>query len=219
MAVFHEPNSFGEYLNQRLAYQLQRETRSKQMILYNYEVTEQLEFADLMPQLWCGHMDLIVYLGFQSRALDLINKMKGYRADVDAVSCHPRDSSRTFESSTVLLASGAYQEDLNDVAKYTFPFEVFAMLPTPPASNKDVNPALPKVPRDEDDTQASEYGYDSYSLLLNLADQRFRTPSQPMRQSATGHSYGFDDTGELRPADKNRYQAYLLASSPARRLP
>src|SRR5450755_4210875 len=123
VVAFHEPNSFGEFLQRKLVQDLRSETQEKKILLYNFEVTEQLEFADLMPQLWCGNNDVLVYLGFQSRALDVLNKLKSYRADLDQVPCHPQNPSRTFENLTVLLSSGSYQEDLNDDDKYLFPFK------------------------------------------------------------------------------------------------
>ena len=209
VAVFHEQNPFGEFLQRQLNDKLQPKTRDNEVILYNFEVTEQMQFADLMPQLWCENLDMIVYLGFASRAMDLLNKLRWYRADRDQVACRPADTSRSFEHETVLLSSGAYEEDLNDPEKYQFPFKVFAMLPTPLAAKKD-----------GEETGAYEYGYDSYAVLEGLAEQRFRIPSQSIGSSKTktGHDYCFDAHGELTPADKNRYQAYPLASYvPARK--
>ena len=52
-ALFHEPNSFGEFLHRQLTHELQPQVRAKKVVLYNFEVTDQVEFADLMPQLWC----------------------------------------------------------------------------------------------------------------------------------------------------------------------
>jgi hypothetical protein len=215
VAVFHEPNSFGEFLHRQLMHELLPDTANKDVMTYNYEVTAQMEFADLMPQLWCGKIDLAIYLGFKPRALDLLNKLKWYRADVDQVSCPTQDSSGSFKKLTVLLSSGGYQEDLNDTDKYAFPFDVFAMLPTSPAGTKDVSSPAPKLKQTNQETEYFEYGHDSYTLLERLAAQKFRIPSQPMEHSETGHSYSFDESGELAPADKNKYQAYALASSPA----
>ena len=48
MAVFHEPNTFGEFLQRQLNHELQPKTRSKEVVLFNFEVTDQLQFADLM---------------------------------------------------------------------------------------------------------------------------------------------------------------------------
>jgi hypothetical protein len=84
------------------------------------------------------------------------------------------------------------------------------MLPTQPV--KEAKPGGPETSQD-DETAASEYGYDSYSLLENLAAQKFTMPSQPIGASKTGHDYHFDKDGELMPAEKNHYQPYLLASS------
>jgi hypothetical protein len=213
MAVFHEPNTFGEFLQRQLNHELGPKTRSKEMVLFNFEVTEQLEFADLMPQLWCENLDMIVYLGFASRAMDLLNKLRWYRAD-DQVTCPSKDA---FKKVTVLLSSGAYNEELNDHDKYAFPFEIYAVLPTLPAAMKAAKATRPNASQDDDETAASEYGYDSYALLENLAAQKFKIPSQPMGTSKTGHDYHFDKDGELVPAEKNHYQAYLLASSPPAR--
>ncbi len=209
LGVFHEPNSFGEFLQRQLAHELKPQVKDKEIILYNFEVTEQLEFADLMPQLWCANIDLIVYLGFPSHGLDLLNKLKGYRADEDQVSCRPHDPSRSFDHLTVLLSSGAYQQDLNDKEKYIFPFQVFAMLPTNPVAD---------AAQDSDISEGFQYGYDSYALLGTLAAEGFKIPSQPLEHTKTGHDYRFDENGELKPLEKNSYRAYLLASSfPARK--
>jgi hypothetical protein len=216
MAVFHEPNAFGEFLQRKLTHELhevQTKAGQKEGALYSFEVTEQLAFADLMPQLLCENLDMIVYLGFASRAMDLLNKIRFYRADKDTVTCDLKDPSRMFKKVTVLLASGAYQEDLNDGGKYQFPFEVVAMLPTPPAVKKGAQPTQPSASQDDDPTGASEYGYDSYAVLESLAAQKFKAPSQPLGSSKTGHDYRFNEKGELTPADKNRYQAYPLESS------
>jgi hypothetical protein len=218
MALFHEPNPFGEFLQRQLNHALQPKTRHKEVILYNFEVTEQMEFADLMPQLWCEKFDTIVYLGFASRAMDLLNKLRWYSADRGQVACRSADTSRSFKV-PVLLSSGAYEEDLNDREKYSFPFKVFAMLPTQPAAKKEAKPTQPDASQDGEQTGASEYGYDSYALLESLAAQKFKTPSQPIASSKTGHDYRFDENGELRPAEKNKYQAYLLGSSPPARKP
>ena len=207
VAAFHEPNAFGEFLQRQLNHELRPKTRNKEIALSNFEVTEQLEFADLMPQLWCEKFDMIVYLGFAPRAMDLLNKLRFYRAD-DQVTCASKD---VFQKLTVLLSSGAYIDELNDREKYAFPFEVFAMLPTHPV--KEAKPGGSATSQDDDETAASEYGYDSYSLLENLAAQKFTMPSQPIGASKTGHDYHFDKDGELMPAEKNHYQAYLLASS------
>jgi len=212
VALFHEPNAFGEYLQRKLNYDLLKE-RNKDIQLYNFEVTDQLEFADLMPQLWCESVDTIVYLGYASRGMDLLNKLKWYRADPDQVACHPKDTIRSFKKLTVLLSSGAYQEDLRDIAKYQFPFKVFAMLPTRPVRNKKLDPIQRDASETEEDTGASEYGYDSYALLKRLAKNKFKIPSRPIESSKTGHDYHFEKNGELEPADKNRYRAYLLLSS------
>jgi hypothetical protein len=206
VAAFHEPNAFGEFLQRQLNLELRPKTRNKEIALSNFEVTEQLEFADLMPELWCEKFDMIVYLGFAPRAMDLLNKLRWYKAD-DQVTCPSKD---VFQKLTVLLSSGAYNDELNDREKYAFPFEVFAMLPTQPV--KEAKPGGPETSQD-DETAASEYGYDSYSLLENLAAQKFTMPSQPIGASKTGHDYHFDKDGELMPAEKNHYQPYLLASS------
>jgi hypothetical protein len=217
VALFHEPNPFGEFLQRQLNHALQPKTRHKEVILYNFEVTEQMEFADLMPQLWCEKFDTIVYLGFASRAMDLLNKLRWYRADRDQVACRSADTSRSFKV-PVLLSSGAYEEDLNDRSKYQFRFKVFAMLPTQPAAKKEAKPTQPDASQDGEETGASEYGYDSYALLESLAAQKFRTSSQSIGRSTTGHIYLFDENGELTPAEMNRYQAYLLGSYlPARK--
>jgi len=207
VAAFHEPNAFGEFLQRQLNHELRPKTRNKEIALSNFEVTEQLEFADLMPELWCEKFDMIVYLGFAPRAMDLLNKLRWYRAD-DQVTCPSKD---VFQKLTVLLSSGAYNDELNDREKYAFPFEVFAMLPTHPV--KETKPGGPATSQDDDETAASEYGYDSYALLETLAAEKFKIPSQPMGTSKTGHDYHFDKDGELMPAEKNHYQAYLLASS------
>jgi hypothetical protein len=219
VALFHEPNSFGEFLHRQLTHELEPELREKQILVYNFEVTERVEFADLMPQLWCGKIDIIAYLGFAPRALDLLNQLGSYKADLDQVPCDPRNRSRSFDKVTVLLSSGAYQDDLNDDEKYTFPFKVFAMLPTRPGRKQDANLAAANAPQDDVETDASEYGYDSYHLLERLATERFRIPSlQPIEHPKTGHEFRFDENGELRPAEKNKYHAYpLVSSSPGRR--
>ena len=209
VAIFHEPNTFGEFLQRQLNHVLLPKTRSKEITLFNFEVTEQLEFADLMPQLWCERLDMIVYLGFAPRAMDLLNKLRWYKAD-DQVTCPARDA---FKKVTVLLSSGAYNEELNDPEKYAFPFEIYAVLPTQPAAMKAAKPNRPNASQDDEETAASEYGYDSFSLLEDLAAQKFKIPSQPVGTSKTGHDYHFDKNGELMPAEKNHYQAYLLASS------
>lgn len=219
MAVFHEPNAFGEFLQRQLNHELRPKTKSKEIILFNFEVTEQLEFADLMPQLWCENLDMVVYLGFAPRAMDLLNKLRWYRADEKQVTCPSKDASRSFKNVTVLLASGAYHEELNDQEKYPFPFPVFAMLPTQPAVRKEVNHTRTDASQDGEETAASEYGYDSYALLESLASQKFKIPSQPMGSSKTGHDYHFNKDGELTPAEKNSYQAYLLGSAPLMRKP
>jgi hypothetical protein len=88
------------------------------------------------------------------------------------------------------------------------------MLPTRPAGNKQLNPALANASQDDEETQAYEYGYDSYILLERLATERFGILSQKVGPSKTGHDYSFDEHGELkRWVEKNKYQAYLLASS------
>jgi hypothetical protein len=212
MAVFHEPNAFGEFLQRQLNHELGPKTRSKEMVLFNFEVTDQMEFADLMPQLWCLNLDTIVYLGFAPRAMDLLNKLRWYRAD-DQVTCASKDA---FKKVVVLLSSGAYNEELNDADKYSFPFDIYAVLPTLPAAMKPAKTTRPDASQD-DETAASDYGYDSYSLLENLAAQKFTMPSQPLGASKTGHDYHFDKDGELMPAEKNHYQPYLLASSPSAR--
>ena len=144
--------------------------------------------------------------------MDLLNKLRWYKAD-DQVTCAAKDA---FKKVTVLLSSGAYNEEMNDREKYEFPFVVFAMLPTQPVAWKVSKTTRPDVSQD-DETAASEYGYDSYALMENLAAQQFRIPSQPKGPSKTGHDYHFDKDGELMPAEKNHYQAYLLASSPPAR--
>jgi hypothetical protein len=213
IAVFHEPNTFGEFLQRQLNHELRPKTRSKEIVLFNFEATEQLEFADLMPELWCENLNMIVYLGFASRAADLLNKLRWYKAD-GQVRCPSKD---VFNKVTVLLSSGAYNEELNSDEKYAFPFEVFAMLPTRPAARKEAEPTQPEASQDDEETAASEYGYDSYALLESLAAQKFKIPSQPMGSSKTGHDYHFDKYGELMPAEKNHYQAYVLGSSPSAR--
>ena len=222
VAFFHEPNAFGEFLqrqvNQEL-HELQTKTGRKEVIPYIFEVTEQLAFADLMPQLWCEHLDMVVYLGFASRATDLLNKLRFYHADQDQVTCALKDPTRSFNDMTVLLASGAYQEDLNDPEKYQFPFKVFAMLPTRPAARKEEKPTQPDALQDDEVTGASEYGYDSYAVLESLVAQKFKIPSQPMGFSKTGHDYRFDKEGELMPVEKNNYQAYPLGFAPPARKP
>jgi hypothetical protein len=218
-ALFHEPNSFGEFLHRRLTQELQPQVRAKEVIVYNFEVTDQVEFADLMPQLWCDKMDLIIYLGFRSRALDLVNKLRSYKADLDQVPCDSRHRSRSFDNLTVLLCDGAYQDDLNDEEKYKFPFNVFAMLPTRPGRKDEPNIRQANALEDKEETGPSAYGYDSYALLEQLAKQRFRIPSQPIEHPKTGHEFRFDAYGELTPADQNRYRAYLLRSSPDARQP
>ena len=50
-ALFHETNSFGEFLHRQLTHEIQPEIRDNKLIVYNFEVTEQQEFAFLMPQL------------------------------------------------------------------------------------------------------------------------------------------------------------------------
>jgi hypothetical protein len=217
VAVFHEPNAFGEFLQRQLNRELRPKTRGKELVLFNFEVTEQLEFTDLMPQLWCENLDMIVYLGFASRAMDLLSKLRWYRADADQVTCPSKNLSRSFDTVTILLSSGAYNEELNDRDKYAFPFAVFAMLPTLPAAMKEAKPTHPDTSQDDEETGSSEYGYDSYALLESLSAQKFKIPSQPMGTSMTGHDYHFDKNGELMPAEKNHYQAYLLASSPPTR--
>jgi hypothetical protein len=217
MALFHEPNPFGEFLQRQLNHELQPKTSHKEVILYNFEVTEQMEFADLMPQLWGECLDTIVYLGFASRAMDLLNKLRWYSADRGQVACRSADTSRSFKV-PVLLSSGAYEEDLNDREKYSFPFKVFAMLPTQPAAKKEAKPTQPDASQDGEQTGASEYGYDSYALLESLAAQKSRISSQSIGPSKTGHIYRFDENGELTPAEMNGYQAYLLGSYlPARK--
>jgi hypothetical protein len=214
VALFHEPNSFGEFLHRQLTHELQPELRDKKVLVYNFEVTERVEFADLMPQLWCGKIDTIAYLGFAPRALDLLNQLGSYKADLDQVPCDSRSRSRSFGNLTVLLSSGAYQDDLNDGEKYTFPFKIFAMLPTRPGRRQDANLTAANALQDDVETDASEYGYDSYQLLERLATDRFRIPSsQPIEHPKTGHEYRFDENGELQPAEKNKYQAYPLVSS------
>jgi hypothetical protein len=214
-AVFHENNSFGEFLDRRLTHELEPQIRAKALIMYDLEATEQIEFADLMPQLWCHKINLVVYLGFPSRALDLLNKLGSYKADVDQVPCPSRNRSRTFDNLTVLLSSGAYQEDLNDQEKYPFPFEVFAMLPTRPALRQEPNTSPSNGAQDDQETGPSAYGYDSYDLLERLAKQKFRIPSQPIAHPKTGHEFRFDGDGELIPVGENRYRAYRLGSSSA----
>ncbi len=187
------------------------------LVVYDFEVTEQLEFADLMPQLWCSEIDLVVYLGFAPHALDLLNKLGSYKADKDQVRCATGRRSLFFDNVTVLLASGAYQDDLNGKDKYGFHFEAFAMLPTHPGCKQPRNAMASNAPQDDEDTGASAYGYDSYNLLERLAIQRFRVPSSdPIEHPRTGHEFRFAASGELTPADRNRYQADQLftCSSP-----
>ncbi|MBV9301624.1 MAG: hypothetical protein JOY62_01265 [Acidobacteriaceae bacterium] len=219
LALFHEPNSFGEFLRSELTRELEPEIRSKRIIIYNFEVTEQLQFADLMPELWCSKLDAVAYLGFAPGAMDLLSKLKWYRADKDQVACEARDASQSFKNLTVLLASGAYEQDLDDTDKYTFPFPVFAMLPTRPGGAGSHFSSSKTLPTEND---ASEYGYDSYMLMRRLAAQNpeseartdlRRILSQSTEESKTGHEYRFDRNGELQPAEKNRYQAYALASA------
>jgi hypothetical protein len=172
-----------------------------------------------MPQLWCREIDQIVYLGFPGRALDLLNTLSSYKADPDQIPCNAHNRSRTFDTLQVLLSSGAYQDELNDRAKYAFRFNVFAMLPTHPIRTPDTTLTAPASGQDDEESQASAYGYDSYTLLERLANERFKSPSQPIEPPKTAHEFRFDENGELIPANRNKYQAYWLASSPSARQP
>jgi hypothetical protein len=158
--------------------------------------------------------------------MDLINKLKWYHADPSSTSCDAGRSSpekpRSFDRLTVLLSSGAYQEDLDDKNKFHFRFGAYAMLATKPVSvgivtndhrhqTSDVNEVVSEI----------QYGYDAYKLMAHLASSgkakgsgslRTILSSQPL-DSKTGHKYDFDERGELVPVDKNRYQVYWLASS------
>lgn len=219
IAVFHEPNTYGEFLQQRLNYDLRPNIREKGLILYNFEVTEELQFAGLLPQLMCEKIDLIVYLGYASRAMDLLNKLRWYRADPDTVACRAREASRresgnaTFSNIKVLLSSGAYDDDLNDPLKYPFAFQIFALLPTRPPGGEMKKPSQAVAAPDGQESGAYEYGYDSYAVLQSLAAQKFSAPSQPLEHSMTGHDYRFDGNGELTPVKRNTYVAYPLGSS------
>ena len=210
---------FGEFLHRQLTHEIQPEIRDNKLIVYNFEVTEQQEFAFLMPQLWCRKTDLVVYLGFAPRALDLLNKLGSYKADLDQVPCKPGKRSRSFDSLTVLLSSGAYQEDLNDVNKYPFRFNVFAMLSARPGREKGPKVCASNASQDDEETGASAYGYDSYNLMQRLANQQFRYPSQPIEHPKTGHEFRFTENGELidksanRVIDSNIYQPYRLRCS------
>ena len=221
VAVFHEANTFGEFLQQRIN-DLINKTNGKNIMLFNYEVSDRLGFSDLMPQLWCGKIDRIVYLGFAPRALELLNTLRWYRADPDAVACtepapsgaSSRDSrGTTFKNVTVLLSSGAYDEDLNDPRKYSFLFKVFALLPIAPVAGKETPSIHSAATPDDDYSEASKYGYDSYAVLDRLAKRKFETSSAPVYSGKTGHVYSFDEKGELTPHDENTYKPYLLRSS------
>jgi hypothetical protein len=63
---------------------------------------------------------------------------------------------------TVLLSSGAYQDDLNDKEKYPFPFNVVAMLPSRPGGKEETNMS--------EETGALAYGYEL--LLFDGAARR-----------------------------------------------
>jgi hypothetical protein len=218
VAVFHEANTFGEFLQQRIN-DLLNKTSGGNIMVFNYEVSDQPGFSDLMPQLWCGKTDRIVYLGFASRALELLNTLRWYRADPDAVACtdsgaSPQDSrGTTFKNMTVLLSSGAYDEDLNDPRKYSFSFKVFAFLPIAPVAGKESPSMSSGASRDEDYSEASRYGFDSYAVLDRLAKRKFEISSAPVYSGKTGHVYSFDEKGELTPHDENTYKPYLLRSS------
>ncbi len=218
VALFHEPNSFGEYLHRQVNNNLK--TADYSPVVYQFEVREQMEFADLMPQLLCDRIDAIVYLGFASRATDLIDKLKWYQGDKSNKRCEAK--SQSFDGLAVLLSSGAYQEDFNDEDKFKFPFTAYAMLPTKPfqvrSSNADRRHPITDV---TELASAMQYGYDSYRLMSRLAGTAKGKGSDALRQifsdppldSRTGHDYQFDDRGELKPVDKNKYQVYRLASS------
>ena len=224
VALFHEPNSFGEYLSRQVDSTLK--TPKYSPLVYEFEVREQMEFADLMPQMWCDRIDLIVYLGFAPRAIDLINKLKWYHADPSSTSCDAgrtsAEKSRSFAGLNVLLASGAYQEDLDDRNKFRFPFSAYAMLATKSVSGGTTTRRdqrqigdVPKV------VTLTEYGYDSYKLMAHLASSATTKGAGALRtifsalpfDSKTGHTYDFDDRGELVPVDRNKYRVHWLASS------
>lgn len=210
MAVFHEPNSFGEFLQRRLALKLQQ-LEKKNIVIYPFEVTEHLEFADLMSQLYCMKLDLVVYLGFAPGATDLLNRLSIYKADPKDVSCDIKGRSLSFDDIKVVLASGAYREYLDNTDQYKFRFPVFAMLPTQPAPL----PGQPDKP-----VTRSDYGYDSYTLMGRLAaqghhkgggDDLYKILSQPIEHPKTGHIYVFDEHGELTGSkDENMYHPYQL---------
>lgn len=217
VAIFHEPNSFGEYLFRQVNANLRG---ADAPLVYQFEVREHMEFADIMPELWCDDIDALVYLGFASRAMDLINKLKWYQADPSTTRCirtEPvRGRARSFAGLTVLLSSAAYDKDLNDNNKFRFPFELFAMLPTNP-----VQPRSTGETQREEIPYLTEYGYDAYRLMTRLAaDGKGKGPgalqatlSSGPEESKTGHVFRFTEQGELVPSEKNKYQVYCLKSS------
>lgn len=227
VAVFHEPNSFGEFLERHLTLELKQQLKEREKVLtFQFEVNDHLEFTDLLPQLWCENLDAVVYLGFAPRATDLLNKLIWFRADKDQIRCRSKDDVRSFDNLSVVLASAAYREDLNDPAEYPFPFRVFAMLPTqstktnePGAAANEGNPDHQAQVRP---VTFSDYGYDSYNLMKLLAAQNqrkgggndlFKILSQRSDHTKTGHTYVFGPSGELSPEAENMYQAYRLRSS------
>jgi hypothetical protein len=234
VAMFHEPNSFGEYLFRQINSLLKNQqdfersadskTSAYAPVIFQYEVRAETEFSDLMRELWCDQIDGIVYLGFASRATDLLNKVKWYRTDPDTTNCEVvgkrGGKSRTFDSIKVLLSSGAYQQDLDDIRKFRFRFDAYVMSPT--KRNPPTPKNLPVQPSDSKALVASaQYGYDSYKLMVRLASTTkgkgngaLRTIfSDPSLDSKTGHKYEFDESGELKSGARNRYCGYELASS------
>jgi len=231
IALFHEPNSFGEYLFRQVDKDLQMDQSDPSgkagpvdRKLFKYEVREHMEFADIMPELWCDDLDALVYLGFAPRAVELMNKLRSPGQDLTHTNCpvqhslpHPkRDQEKPFQHLSVLLSSGAYDKDLSDGGKYAFQFQVAAMLSNHPASG-----LLTESPNE---TLISQYGYDAYKLMTRVSamdggrssDALQATLSSGPDDSRTGHLYRFDKFGELQKDVKdgrNQYRVYSLVSS------
>ena len=235
VAMFHEPNSFGEYLLRQINTILKNQDDSRRPadsrdpvyspVVFQYEVREQTEFADLMPELWCDQIDAIVYLGFASRATDLLNKLKWYRTDPSTTNCDAaaghKGKSQSFDAIRVLLSSGAYQQDLDDSRKFSFRFGAYVMSPTKRGFQKAARDQRYQTTEDKELVAAALYGYDSYKLMARLASTTKGKGSGALRvifsdsalNSKTGHEYEFEDSGELKSGPKNRYCGYRLASS------
>jgi len=178
VAVFHESNDYGDFLFDRLAAQMQREGRR----YYSFPVSQYTEFATLLPNLRTYQLDSCVFLGYSTRAADLLDKME-----------------RSGLKLPILLSDGSFSVDLQSaIRNYSFP--VSLCFPTDPGMNGVGLKGF------------GTYGYDGYLLLSRLrreapsrhrplASDAFRVIAGEGSQGGTDagnplHGYSFDAVGE-----------------------